>query len=163
MRGDQASATAAAWHRLDAGGPERVLMFDGATGRVADLPPRAEAPPAAAEAAAPARRGRPKLGVVPREVTLLPRHWEWLAAQPGGASVTLRRLVEAARREGADEDRARTARDAAYRFMATMAGDLPGFEEASRALFAGDRIELARRMETWAPDVRDETLRLLER
>lgn len=160
MRGDRASATGAAWRRVDAGGPERVLMFDGATGRVADLPPRAEAP-SAAEAAAPAKRGRPKLGVIPREVTLLPRHWDWLSAQPGGASVALRRLVEAARREGADEDRARTARDAAYRFMATMAGDLPGFEEASRALFAGDAAGLAGQMKAWPQDVRDEILRLV--
>ncbi|WP_396593547.1 DUF2239 family protein [Brevundimonas sp. R86498] len=161
MRGDRASATGAAWRTLDGGGTEPVLMFDGATGRVVDLPPRVEGAPVA-EAAAPAKRGRPKLGVVPREVTLLPRHWEWLSAQPGGASVALRRLVEAARREGGDEDRARSARDAAYRFMATMAGDLPGFEAASRALFAAAPARLAEQIEAWPRDVRDEILRLLQ-
>lgn len=160
MRGDRASATGAAWRALDAGGAGPVLMFDAATGRVVDLPPRVAGAPVA-EAAAPAKRGRPKLGVVPREVTLLPRHWDWLSAQPGGASVALRRLVESARREGAGEDRVRSARDAAYRFMATMAGDLPGFEEASRALFAGDPVGLLQQMKTWPPDVRDEILRLV--
>ena len=87
--------------------------------------------------------GRPKLGVVAREVTLLPRHWDWLDAQPGGASVALRKLVEEARRATGDADRARAARDAAYHFMSAMAGNLPTFEEASRALFAGDRRRLA--------------------
>src|SRR3954468_17816734 len=87
-----------------------------------------------------ARRGpgRPRLGVVAREVTLLPRHWDWLNGQPGGASVALRKLVEQARRENEGKDRARRAREATYRFMSAMAGNLPGFEEASRALFAGD-------------------------
>ena len=87
----------------------------------------------------PRGRGRPKLGVVAREVTLLPRHWEWLGAQPGGASVALRKLVEEARRANGDRDRSRAARDAAYHFMSAMAGNLPHFEEASRALFADDR------------------------
>src|SRR5947208_1356730 len=82
--------------------------------------------------------GRPKLGVVAREVTLLPRHWDWLASQPGGASVALRKLVEHARRANGDKDRVRIAREVAYRFMSAMAGDLRNLEEASRALFAGD-------------------------
>ena len=91
--------------------------------------------------------------MVAREVTLLPRHWEWLARQPGGASITLRRLVEAARKgdTGAADARART--EAAYRFMAAMAGDLPGFEEAARALFAGDRARLEIHMSQWPPDI----------
>lgn len=161
MRGDRVRATEAAWCSLDAGGPDPVLMFDGVTGGVVDLAPRAELT-RAAETAAPAKRGRPKLGVVPREVTLLPRHWDWLSAQPGGASVALRRLVETARRECSDEDRVRSARDAAYRFMVTMAGDLPGFEDASRALFAADAVGLVQLMKTWPRDIRDETLRLLE-
>ncbi len=77
--------------------------------------------------AEPRGRGRPKLGVVAREVTLLPRHWDWLNAQPGGASVALRKLVEQARRANGDADRARAAREAAYHFMSAMAGDLPAF------------------------------------
>src|SRR4029079_4156101 len=68
-------------------------------------------------AAEPRGRGRPRLGVVAREGTLLPRHWEWLGTQPGGASVVLRKLVEEARRANGDADRTRAARDAAYRFM----------------------------------------------
>src|SRR5690606_4895878 len=82
------------------------------------------------------RRGRPKLGVVSREVTLLPRHWEWLAAQPSGASGALRRLTENAMRIEAGAGRARTRQEAAYRFMTAMAGNFSGFEEAIRALFA---------------------------
>jgi hypothetical protein len=98
--------------------------------------------------------GRPKLGVVAREVTLLPRHWEWLAAQPGGASVMLRKLVEAARKQGADMDRVRLAREAAYRFMAAMAGNQPGFEEASRALFVGDAQGFTAQSASWPEDIR---------
>jgi hypothetical protein len=103
--------------------------------------------------AAPRGRGRPKLGVTAREVTLLPRHWEWLAAQPGGASVALRKLVEAARRESEGPDRRRAARDAAYRFASVMAGDRSGFEDMSRALFAGDAEGFAARIAEWPADV----------
>lgn len=105
-------------------------------------------------------RGRPRLGVVAREVTLLPRHWDWLARQPGGASVTLRRLVENARKSGESAERERVA--AAYRFMLVMAGDRAGFEEATRALFAGDRPGLEARAASWPPDIGDEILRFLD-
>lgn len=109
---------------------------------------------------APRGRGRPKLGVTAREVTLLPRHWEWLAAQPGGASVALRKLVEAARRETEGPTRRRTAREAVYRFAQAMAGDRPGFEDAMRALFAGDAAGFAERIAAWPTDV-VEHLRIL--
>lgn len=104
--------------------------------------------------------GRPKLGVVAREVTLLPRHWDWLAGQPGGASVALRKLVEAARKQTADADRVRLAREAAYRFMAAMAGNQPGFEEATRALFAGDPARFEQQVAGWPADVRKHAVRL---
>lgn len=107
------------------------------------------------EEAAPRSAGRPKLGVVAREVTLLPRHWEWLNARPGGASVALRKLVDAARHANVEEDRRRRRRDAAYRFMAAMAGDRPGFEEAARALFAGDLERFHDLVEAWPIDIRD--------
>jgi hypothetical protein len=148
---------------------ERVAIFSDATGRAIDLDLRgfddeivARLPPAPAleEAAPPRGRGRPKLGVIAREVTLLPRHWEWLNGQPGGASVTLRKLVEAARRTNGDKDRSRIARDAAYHFMSAMAGDLPGFEEASRALFADERRRFASLIAAWPDDIRDHILRL---
>ncbi len=152
-------------------GAAPVLIFDDRTsqqieldlrGSSADLLRRlAEAevavkPETDAEAPAPRKGpGRPKLGVVAREVTLLPRHWQWLGAQPGGASVALRRLVEEARRAYAGRDRRRAAQEAAYRFMAAMAGDAPGFEEATRALFAGDAAAFEERIATWPDDVRD--------
>ncbi|HEY4072172.1 MAG TPA: DUF2239 family protein [Herbaspirillum sp.] len=98
-------------------------------------------------------RGRPKLGVVAREVTLLPRHWEWLAAQTGGASVTLRRLVEEAKRGDGGRRQRRSAQEAAYRFMSAMAGNLPGFEEASRALFADDPERFAFHAAQWPRDI----------
>jgi hypothetical protein len=101
------------------------------------------------------QRGRPKLGVVPREVTLLPRHWEWLAAQPGGASVALRKLVDEARRTHSDKDRTRKAQERAYRFMSATAGNLPNFEEATRALFANDQSRFSELVATWPADVRD--------
>jgi hypothetical protein len=148
-----------------------ILIFDDATGRAIDLDLRgshrdiiARLPqPAVAEATAavePRGRGRPKLGVVAREVTLLPRHWDWLNARAGGASVALRKLVEDARRASADTDRQRAARDAAYHFMSAMAGDRPGFEEASRALFAGDAARFADLIAAWPADISGHLMRL---
>ena len=141
------------------------LVFDRVDGRVVDLDLRG----ALAEALArlgpalvppPEKRGpgRPKLGVVAREVTLMPRHWDWLAAQPGGASVALRKLVEGALKTGEGPDRARRAKETAYRFMTAMAGDLPGYEEATRRLFAGERAAFDAAVEAWPEGVR-ETLR----
>src|SRR5579863_6549713 len=112
------------------------------------------------DASAPRGRGRPKLGVVAREVTLLPRHWDWLASQPGGASVALRKLVEEARRANGDRDRHRAARDAAYHFMSAMAGNFNGFEEASRALFADDRGRFGELIAAWPDDIRDHIVAL---
>lgn len=146
--------------RLEAGSPGAVLIFDDETGRVVDLDTRgtpeqvlARLAPAKAEEAR--GRGRPKLGVVPREVTLLPRHWDWLNAQPGGASVTLRKLVEAARRTGTAEESRRRAQERTYRFMAALAGDEPGYEEALRALYVADEAAFRARTEAWPADVRD--------
>ena len=137
-----------------------ILTFDDETGRVVDLdlygaPDEIAARHKARAEGLEARgRGRPKLGVIPREVTLLPRHWEWLAAQRGGASVTLRRLIDEARKaEGSDADR-RARRDAVYHFMSAMAGDLPGFEEATRALYAGDSAKFSAETAGWPADFR---------
>ncbi|AJC22288.2 hypothetical protein RO07_20555 [Pandoraea pulmonicola] len=133
-------------------------------GSAAEIRARYPAPAAAAPSAtgeAPAKgRGRPRLGVVSREVTLLPRHWDWLADQPGGASVALRKLVDEARRRHAGRDLQRRAQERAYRFMSTIAGDLPNFEEASRALFANDPEALSARIANWPEDVRTHVLRL---
>jgi hypothetical protein len=153
-----------------------ILIFDDANGRpldldlrgserdvVARLPQPASDPAISAEDLSvpePRGRGRPRLGVVAREVTLLPRHWEWLGQQPGGASVALRKLVEAARRTSGDLDRSRATRDAAYHFMSTMAGNLPGFEEASRALFADDRRRFVELIAGWPGDIRDHIVKL---
>lgn len=152
-----------------------IVIFDDATGRPIDLDLRgserdivARLPQPAAETATedaaapePRGRGRPKLGVVAREVTLLPRHWEWLGAQPGGASVALRKLVEEARRARGDLDRARAARDAAYHFMSVMAGNLVNFEEAARALFGNDPGRFEKLIAEWPADVRDHALALV--
>ncbi len=153
-----------------------IVIFSDATGRpvdldlrgtdrevIARLPQPAPGPEAAADATAaaePRGRGRPRLGVVAREVTLLPRHWEWLGGQPGGASVALRKLVDEARRANGDADRARAARDAAYHFMSAMAGNLAGFEEASRALFADDRRRFVGLVAGWPDDIRDHVVKL---
>ena len=126
---------------------EPILVFDDATGRVIDLDLSGTEEEVSAryfddEEAEARGRGRPRLGVVGREVTLLPRHWDWLAEQPGGASVALRKLVDAARKQNEQADRDRAARDRAYRFLHALAGDLPDFEAASRALFVDSRIAL---------------------
>ena len=113
--------------------------------------------------AAPRGRGRPKLGVVAREVTLLPRHWTWLNAQPGGASVALRKLVETARRGNGDGDRRRAGQEATYRFMHAIAGDQPGFEAAARALFSGDLGKLEDAIADWPNDIREHATMLAAR
>lgn len=177
------------WRSLRESPPstEPVLIFDDASGQVIDLEMRGDESDMLAHLDAVSRvrvdgrpdvaavdgsagnggaalrpRGRPRLGVVAREVTLLPRHWEWLATQSGGASVALRRLVDEARRTHAGSDRAAFARDAAYRFLHAIAGDQEQFEEATRALYRDDITRLREILETWPHDVRDFAVRLLE-
>jgi hypothetical protein len=165
----------------------RILVFDDATGVVIDLdlrgnkadlierlsqPPKTFAgrySPQSEEVTESEKNdessetrgpGRPKLGVVAREVTLLPRQWEWLATQPGGTSAVLRRLVDDAKRTGGTRQQRRAAQDAAYHFMVAIAGDLPGYEEATRALFADDRPRLEQWIADWPHDIRSHVIRL---
>jgi hypothetical protein len=129
------------------GAARSPLVFDDATGRQIDLDPRKshrdQEQPAVVAA------GRPRLGVIAREVTLLPRHWEWLSDQPGGASVALRRLVDEARHAKPLADQLRRAREATFRFLTAVAGNLPGYEEVLRALFAGDRSRFDALVRDW--------------
>ncbi|MCQ4166797.1 DUF2239 family protein [Tahibacter harae] len=153
-------------------GPQAVAetqVFDAQSSRPIDIDWRGSADdvaarlqPAAATESGPAARGRPRLGVVSREVTLLPRHWEWLGEQPGGASVTLRKLIDQARQadEAQGQGARRRAQESAHRFMTAMAGDAPGFEEALRALFAGDRQRFEQFTGEWPPDVREHSRQL---
>lgn len=146
-----------------------VLIFDDVTGSFVDVntqgtpeelaqryEPLSVPEPEAeqTEAVAPRGRGRPKLGVIAREVTLLPRHWDWLATQTGGASVALRKLVEEARRASTAKDQRRQAQERTYNFMTAVGGDLPGFEEAIRALFADERGRFKELLAAWPEDVR---------
>lgn len=162
-------------HALASGVPSPLLTFCDQTGQVVEIdirgsdaemlarlpsqvcPPQRSEPALinSEESGEPRGRGRPKLGVVAREVMLLPRHWDWLATQPGSASVTLRKLVEEALRANVDRDRLRRASECAYHYMSAMAGDMPGFEEASRALFANDAAKFHQQTEAWPADVRD--------
>ncbi|MEZ5064018.1 MAG: DUF2239 family protein [bacterium] len=170
--GDPATVARATKAVLDRGEDAPVLIFDDRTsqlveidfrGTVNDVLARLARPEPAPRPEEPAARrgpGRPKLGVVSREITLLPRHWDWLASQPGGASVALRKLVEDARRVSGDRDRVRVAREVTYRFLFAMAGDLPDFEEATRALFANDRARFEEKLAAWPADVRDHALGL---
>lgn len=156
--------------RMLSGPNAPVLVFDRATGQQVDLDLRGTADDVEhwvsrvvdhvptpmprdpdAERKGPGRR---KLGVVAREVTLLPRHWDWLNTQPGGASATLRKLVDEARTRFADRDRVRTAQERCYRFMTSIGGNLPDFEEATRALFAADAEAFAAHLRHWPHDVR---------
>ncbi|AJK49475.1 DUF2239 family protein [Burkholderia plantarii] len=190
--GDLATVALAIRRAARAADAPPVLLFDNATGRVIDVDlrgsddeirarfaadtgtgtdaaapgaadaavePAADAPPAGGT---PRGRGRPKLGVVAREVTLLPRHWDWLATQPGGASVALRKLVDEARRVSGERDQRRAAHERAYHCMSALAGDLPGFEEAARALFADDAAGFRRRIAGWPADVHAHLLRLAQ-
>jgi hypothetical protein len=151
-------------NEFDCGNGSKLLIFKNETGEQFDVDlggtladvQRRLLPPSE-EARGP---GRPKLGVVAREVTLLPRHWDWLSTQPGGASVALRRLVDDAKRTHQERDGIRQAREAAYRFMSAVAGNEPGFEEASRALFSGNQENFEELARLWPPDVRDYAVRL---
>jgi hypothetical protein len=152
-----------------------VLVFDVETSRPVEIDFRgtgadvvqrlsadAHAQPEATppQTSSPRGPGRPKLGVVAREVTLLPRHWDWLSQQPGGASVALRKLVDDARKTGSNKDRLRQAQEGAYRFMSAMAGDYPHYEDALRALYANDPTRFETMITQWPADVREHTMRL---
>jgi hypothetical protein len=173
--GDLRTVARAAKQTLDRRQEASVLVFDGETSGPIDIDFRGTAEdvlerlpdiagtPAAAEDApvlTPRGPGRPKLGVVAREVTLLPRHWEWLAQQRGGASVALRKLVDEARRANKEKDRIRHAQEAAYRFIAAMGENKPHYEEVARALFAGDAERFEAWTASWPADVRDHARRL---
>jgi hypothetical protein len=162
---------------MDRGEVASVLVFDDASGHSIDLDlsgssedVRARYVAASGDAASRSteggaerrRPGRPRLGVVSHEVTLLPRHWAWLKAQRGGASATLRRMVDQARRETAATERVQRGQDAAFRFLSATVGDEPGFEEAIRALYSGDAARFCAEAEQWPEDLRDHAIRLAE-
>jgi hypothetical protein len=176
--GDLREVARAAKERLDRRNDAAIQIFNAETsapididfrGSVCDvlarLPQKSITPAAKDEAVPPALRGpgRPKLGVVAREITLLPRHWDWLAQQRGGASVALRRLVDEARRSHEDKDRIRHAQEAAYRFMSAIAGNRANYEAAIRALFADEPARFAKLIADWPADIREHASRLAER
>jgi uncharacterized protein len=166
--GDLREVTRTAKQALDQRSDASILVFNGLTSEPVDLDfrgsiddvlarlPEIPGVPAAPDAApsAPRGPGRPKLGVVAREITLLPRHWDWLAQQAGGASVAIRKLVEEARRTGEHKDRIRLAQESAYRFMSAMAGNRPHYEDAIRALFANDSVDFEKLIAEWPADIR---------
>jgi uncharacterized protein len=169
--GSLADVAAAVRKRVGERTHENLLVFDEISGRIlsldltgseTDVRARYAKPPAAKadivadqQPIAPRGPGRPRLGVVPREVTLLPRHWEWLNAQPGGASVALRKLVEEARKSRGPTDTLRARQEAAYRFLSAIAGDRRNYEESTRALYAGEADRFRTLTEDWPADVRD--------
>jgi hypothetical protein len=144
--------------RVKATASNDILIFEDDTGRQIDLDIRGSDDEIVARYTVPTEpkaRGRPKLGVVAREVTLLPRHWDWLAEQPGGASVALRRLIDTARGSGEARTTIRRAQEAADRVMGAILGNQPNYEEASRALYASDRSRFLALTEAWPADLRD--------
>ncbi len=173
--GDIQTTLAAAKRRLDAGESATLLVFEDQTGaqidfdwrgtvedvlgRLSQHPMFLEAPSEDKTRVGP---GRPKLGVISREVSLLPRHWQWLETQSGGISGALRRLVDEARKKQPAKEEAHRQRDAISRFMWAMAGDFPGFEEASRALFADDADQFRERIREWPEDIRSHLTRLAQ-
>ena len=164
--GSLADVALAAWHLTKSQPTASTLTFDRKTGKVIDLNMSDSQPDIMARYAlkdeAVAKRGRPKLGVVAREITLLPRHWDWLGKQPGGASVTLRKLVDAARKGSTTQNENREHIEAAYKFISAIAGDLPLFEDASRALFAQDFTKLESLTSHWPADIRKELTLFLQ-
>ncbi|MEZ4474019.1 MAG: DUF2239 family protein [bacterium] len=151
-QGSLAEVVTAARAAFRADPTRRIALYDCQTGRLVDVDLASDAPPSVAEP--PPGPGRPRLGVVSREISLLPRHWAWLSAQRGGASAALRRLVDAARKAGAGDEHIAAALDATHRFLWDFAGDLPGFEEATRALFARDFAAFDATTSAWSADLR---------
>lgn len=150
---------------LDDGG-DSVLIFEDDTGRQVDFDFSGTIDDVLARATAVSTRtgpGRPKMGVVSREVSLLPRHWEWLEEQPNGISAALRRLIDDARKREPGAQRARRVRDATAKFMWSAGGDLPGFEEAARALYACDYAKLGELTRAWPDDIRAHVEQLADR
>ena len=150
---------------IDANSGEPILIFDDQTGRQVDFDFRGTTDEVLARvettSAPRTGPGRPKLGVISREVSLLPRHWEWLEQQPTGISAALRRLVDDERKRQPNKERARLAREAASKFMWAIAGNFADFEEASRALFAGEKDKFSEHIANWPSDVREHLQRLL--
>jgi hypothetical protein len=142
-----------------------LLIFDDQTGRQVDFDLRGTLAEILARVAPAMPRtgpGRPKLGVVSREVSLLPSHWDWLEQQPNGASAALRRLVDQAARHEPREQSARRSMESAGRFLSAMAGDLPNYEEASRALYRANRDQFEELTRLWPPDIRDHAARMAQ-
>ena len=134
---------------------DMVAVFDVATGKCVDLDLTGDEDAVVERISGGIKRGRgrPKLGVVSREISLLPRHWSWLSTQRGGASAALRRLVEQARKAEGVDSKARQAIDRTHAFLWNIGGDLPGFEEATRALFRVDLDSFDEAIADWPPDV----------
>lgn len=149
-RGSITTVSAAATAKLAEPSSAPVLIFEESSGRQIDLDMSPTTSTPTSQAASP---GRPKLGVIGREVTLLPRHWDWLATQPGGASITLRKLVENTMRTSGEKDARRNRQEACYRFVTAIAGNLPGYEEALRSLFAGSEAGFIKAASAWPADV----------
>jgi len=160
-----ADVLSAAKRYVDTTEDPQLLIFEDRTGRQVDFDFRGSLDEVLARALPKPERtgpGRPKLGVISREVSLLPRHWEWLEAQPQGISAGLRRLVEEARKQNPGEQRARKGREALNRFMTAIAGNRPNYEEATRALFAPDNARFEELIADWPEDIRAHLLRVLE-
>jgi uncharacterized protein len=178
-RGDLASVAVAVQRAVAAGEARPIVVLDASNSQVVDLDLRGSEADVAArvsvqpksapdgETAEVASRssgpGRPRLGVVSREVSLLPRHWDWLKTQRGGASAALRRLVDDARRNSGARDRFVAAQEAVDRYLRVMAGDRPHYEESLRAFYAGREGDLAAHSAAWPPDVRAHLEVLLQR
>lgn len=156
-------ALTAVKRRYDGDESTLFAIFEDQTGRQVDFDLRGTLDEVLARAV-PARSrsgpGRPKLGVIAREVSLLPRHWEWLEQQPNGASAALRRLVDQARNTEPAEQRKRLAVEAAGRFVSAMAGNLPHYEEATRALYSRNGERFEELVRDWPRDVRVHAQRL---
>lgn len=166
VSGDLKAVLVRTKEEIDQGSREPILLFEDQSGRSIDFDFRGTRDEVLARYLAPAVAkpgpGRPRLGVVSREVSLLPRHWAWLEREPQGISAALRRLVDEARKREPDKQRARLAREAAGKFMWSIAGDLADFEEASRALYAKDGAKLRALVAPWPVDIRDHIVAMIE-
>lgn len=106
--------------------------------------------------------GRPKLGVVSKEITLLPKHWDWLNLQANGASGSIRKLIDEAMKRNVAKDELKRSQNSVYKFMTIMAGNYPLYEEALRAFYANDNAKFKYIITNWPKDVRDHLLKMTD-
>lgn len=98
--------------------------------------------------------GRPKLGVISREITLQQKHWNWLDQQSSSASAVIRKLIDKELNDPSSESNIMLAKQAIDHFMLAMLGNMPNYEEATRALYQGNKSHFLALIHNYPKDLK---------